>query len=470
MTDRSSGPPWRRVLLVGILIPIVAIFVAACGGDDDGDDGDGGDDGGGAAEPIKVGFLSTCEGAFGAFYEATAGGFNVPLINRGAEPESETPSDGITPTEIAGTEVEVVGYGCSDETPDVAVEEARRLVEQEDADVLVGPLSGDEGIAIANYAKEQPDKTFINGASGAQDTTLKVQAPNFFRFHTDGAQWSAGAGEYAYNELGWRTAVTIGDDYSFPYTSVGGFIADFCAAGGDVVERLWPPLGESDYSSYIAQIPDNVDGVYVGVGGEGMIAFIQQYIEAKGPIDPDKVMGNLFVDDPLVLEEIGNRVVGVTVSGNTAGDSNTPEVEEYVAQIDAVYPEVAELAASVFVYHYYTAVEAMSQAIEQMDGDISDTEAFHETLSNIELSGVDAAFGDIVLDENRQAISDNYIKQVVEGPDGVTVQTIARVPNVEQSFGGAFTPDTPAPDRNNPACEERDVPWAGQAEPVDFSE
>src|SRR3990170_2609972 len=93
--------------------------------------------------------------------------------------------------------VALVIAGCGDETPDVAVEEARRLVEQEDADILIGPLSGDEGIAIANYAKEQPDKTFINGASGAQDTTLKVQAPNFFRFHTDGAQWSAGAGQYA---------------------------------------------------------------------------------------------------------------------------------------------------------------------------------------------------------------------------------------------------------------------------------
>ena len=75
-------------------------------------------------------------------------------------------------------------------------------MEQEDADILVGPLSGDEGIAVANYAKEHPDKTFINGIAGAQDATLKVQAPNFFRFHPDGAQWSAGLGDYAYNDAG----------------------------------------------------------------------------------------------------------------------------------------------------------------------------------------------------------------------------------------------------------------------------
>ena len=77
-------------------------------------------------------------------------------------------------------------------------------MEQLDADVMIGPLSGDESIAIANYAKQHPDKTFVDGSAGAQDTTLKVQAPNFFRFNGDGAQWNAGLGDIAYNKLGWR--------------------------------------------------------------------------------------------------------------------------------------------------------------------------------------------------------------------------------------------------------------------------
>ena len=89
-------------------------------------------------------------------------------------------------------------------------------MEQLGADILIGPLSGDEGIAVANYAKGHPTKTFINGTSGAQDTTLKVRAPNFFRFNGDGAQWSAGLGDFAVNRLGWKKAAAIADDYSFP--------------------------------------------------------------------------------------------------------------------------------------------------------------------------------------------------------------------------------------------------------------
>ena len=201
-------------------------------------------------------------------------------------------------------------------------------MEQEDADILIGPLSGDEGIAVANYAKEHPDKTFINGTSGAQDTTLKVQAPNFFRFHSDGAQWSAGLGEYAYDELGWRKAAIIGDDYSFPYTSLAGFVAEFCSKGGQITKRIWPPLGEKDYSNFISQIPDDVDGIYYGIGGAGLVSFMKQYQEQKGKIDPKKTMGNVFFDDPLVLKEVSNAVTGSFTAGPTAADSNEQAVAD----------------------------------------------------------------------------------------------------------------------------------------------
>ena len=195
-------------------------------------------------------------------------------------------------------------------------------MEQEDADVMIGPLSGDEGIAVANYAKEHPDKTFVNGIAGAQDSTLKVQAPNFFRFHPDGAQWSAGLGDYAYNDLGWKTAAIVGDDYSFPYTSLAGFVAEFCAIGGQVTKRIWAPLGEEDYSSYISQIPDDVDGLYVGIGGSGLISFIKQYQEQKGRVDTERMLGNVFWDDPLVLKEVGKSLVGGATAAMTAADAN----------------------------------------------------------------------------------------------------------------------------------------------------
>jgi len=471
MSIRGEQKRWRRLLLVAALIPMVALFVSACGGDDD-DDGGGGETA--SADPIKIGILSDCEGAFGDFFELNIGGALVPFINRGATPVNpEKPSAGVEGAEIAGRPVEfVTPFGCGDETPDVAIEETRRIMEEEGADILIGPLSGDEGIAVANYAKANQDKTFVDGMHGAQDSTLKVQAPNFFRFHLDGAQWSAGAGDYAYNELGWRSAVTIGDDYSFPYTGVGGFIAEFCGVGGDVVKRLWPSLGETDYSSFISQlpeIPEEVDGIFAAVGGTGTIAFVKQYIEQRGPLPEGAFIGNIFYDDPLVVKELGNSIAGAIAPNETAADSNEPATEEYLAEIAAAYPDLEEFASSVFIDNYYKNAEGLIQGLEAVDGNIEDLDAFWEALSNAE---VQAGYGTITLDENRQAIGTNYLKQVSENPDSgkLEIQTIRRIPEVDQQYGGVFTPDTPSPDRNNPECEEADIPWAGKSEEVDFSE
>ena len=465
----------RKWLALGIAILALGVVAVGCGDDDSSDSGGGGDNNAsssGGPDTIKLAYLSDCEGAFGAFYEPDIAGANTAFIKfAGGKAAGSKPSDGLDGATVAGKKIDLVGVGCADDTADKAIEETRRLMEQEDADILIGPLSGDEGIAVANYAKEHPDKTFINGTSGAQDTTLKVQAPNFFRFHSDGAQWSAGLGDYAYNELGWKKAAIIGDDYSFPYTSLAGFAAEFCAVGGQITKRIWPPLGEKDYSSFISQIPDDVDGIYYGIGGAGLVSFMKQYQEQKGKIDPKKTMGNVFFDDPLVLKEVSNAVTGAYTAGPTAADSNEAAVKEYVQALDDAYgKEISGLAASVFVYNYYTAAWALIQGLEQVKGDISDQTKLQEALKGVTL---DAPWGEIKLDENRNGVADNFVKEIVPDTNGdkvPDVKTIRRIPGVEQTFGGTFTADTPAPDRTNPKCEKGNQPaWVGNAEEVDFS-
>jgi branched-chain amino acid transport system substrate-binding protein len=464
----------RKLLTLVAALAVLALVGVGCG-DDEGDSG--GEEGGGDTASqeggtIKVGFLSDCEGAFGSFFEPTISGAHLALIRyAGAKAAGSKPSDGIEGAKIAGKNVEIVGYGCADDTADKAIEETRRLMEQEDADVMIGPLSGDEGIAVANYAKEHPDKTFVNGIAGAQDSTLKVQAPNFFRYHPDGAQWSAGLGDYAYNELGWKKAAIIGDDYSFPYTSLAGFVAEFCAVGGKVTKRIWPPLGEKDYSSFISQIPDDVDGIYYGIGGAGLVSFMKQYEEQKGKIDPKKTMGNVFFDDPLVLKEVSDAVTGSLTAGPTAADSNDPKVKEYLDDLKAAYgDEIAGLGPSVFVYNYYTAMWGLLEGLEAVEGDISDQSKLQEALTSVTL---DAPWGEIKLDDNRNGVADNFVKEIVPDTSGdkvPDVKTIAKIPAVEQTYGGTFSADTPPPDRTNPKCEAGNEPdWVGNAEAVDFS-
>ena len=155
------------------------------------------------AEPLKIGVLATLEGTYTVLGEDGVRGLKTALTEAGYT--------------AGGREIEIV-IASTDTSPDSAVRAARKVVEQDGVDIVIGPLSGSEGIAIRDYAKTQPDITFLNGSSAAQETTYVTPAENFFRFNTDGAQWSVGLGDYIYNEKGYRSIATVGEDYSFVYT------------------------------------------------------------------------------------------------------------------------------------------------------------------------------------------------------------------------------------------------------------
>ena len=242
--------------------------------------------------------------------------------------------------------------------------------------------------------------------------------------------------------LGWKKAAIVGDDYSFPYTSLAGFVAEYCAIGGNITKRVWAPLGEEDYSSYISQIPEDVDGLYVGIGGSGLINFLKQYKQQRGKIDTEKMMGNVFWDDPLVLKEVGKDLVGGVTSAMTAADSTDPAVKSYIEDMKTNYgDEIAGAARPCSRTATTRPAEALVKALNEVNGDISDQKALQDALSATTLSGDEAPWGDVKLDDNRQAISNVFVKKIVADKtgDGVPdVQTLARIPDVDQTFGGVL--------------------------------
>src|SRR5262245_53258654 len=250
------------------------------------------------ARIVKLAIMSDCKGAFGFGYEPDIGGAQAAFATfaGGKAVDPKKPSAGMTGIVAGGAQVKIVGYGCGDDTPATALKEVRRLMEQLGADVLIGPLSGDEAVATANWAKTHPTKTVIIGTAASQDPTMQIAPKNLFRYHGDGAQWNAGLGEIGYTKLHWRKVAVIMDDYSFAWTSAAGFIADFCAIGGQVTKRVFPPLNTTDYSSYVRQLPapNSVDGYFWVVGGTGTDPSLKAFEQAYGQVSPEKFSGNLF--------------------------------------------------------------------------------------------------------------------------------------------------------------------------------
>jgi branched-chain amino acid transport system substrate-binding protein len=472
----------------------VALVATACGSDDDDSSSstdapaasdapaetDAADESDGGGEGVRLGILGECQGGFAAENEAVVAGATLAMINgAGATSNSSTTAmDGFSGASVAGVDIELVGIGCGDDTADTAIQEVRTLVEQEGANVVVGPLSGDEGIAVANYALDHPEVTFLNGIAGAQDATLHVRAPNFFRFNGDGAQWNAGIGDFAYNDRGWRTAAVIADDYGFGWTSSAGMVADFCAAGGEIISYVYPPLNGADYASFVEQLPDpdEVDGYFWAVGGDTN-ASLNAFVNSKGDIVGEQFAGNLFFS-PALAESIGTGIEGALVGGfaTLPGDITTPEITAYAESADAAWETLvnggtgeagppSELVLGGFGYGFYANALAFVEAFDAVGGDLSDNHAaLRAELSSMTL---EAPFGPVSLDENNQALVDTYVAELVlNDDDTLSQQTLAIIPAVDQTFGGTYSTETDPPERDNTACEPRDLPWQGNGIPV----
>ncbi|HEY8567359.1 MAG TPA: ABC transporter substrate-binding protein [Beijerinckiaceae bacterium] len=393
-----------------------------------------------AQEKLKIGATATLAGALTSGGEDGVRGLQIALKQAG--------------NKIAGREVELI-IAPTDASPDSALRAARKLVEQDRVQIIVGPLSGSEGIALRDYSKTVPNVTIINGSSGALEATYVNPSPNFFRFNSDGAMWMAGLGEYVLKDKGYKKIAVIAEDYSFPYTQVMGFALGYCRAGGQIVQRQWVPLGTKDFGSVIANLPDDVDAVFLGLGGGDAVNFLNQYSQTGGKA---KFIGGSIMVDQTVLSSRGaakRLLVGTPSSGGVADAWDSPKWKEWVKLYQESFPADKRFASpSLFATNYYNAFNAMKTALEQVGGDLSDGGGkFRAALAKVEL---DAPNGKIRLDDNRQAIATTFITEVAELPNGeLTNKFVRTVPDVTQTLG--LSPEAfkavGLPSRTNPECK-----------------
>jgi branched-chain amino acid transport system substrate-binding protein len=371
-------------------------------------------------QPVKIGLLATLEGPFAAGGADGMRGAELAVKQRGGV--------------VAGRPIQII-KASSDAKPDVAVNATRKLVEQDKVDIMVGPLSGGEGIAVKDYSKTQPQVTFINGGSGAQATTLVNPSPNFFRFNTEGGQWMMGLGKAALAK-GYKRVMVIAEDYAFPYSQVQGFMAEYCRLGGKVPAKAWVPLGGKDYSSVIARIPKDVDALLVVLGGADAVNFLNQY-EASGGDKP--ILGGSITVSQDVLNYRGKRrdsLVGTLSAGPYADSYEGAEWKAFVDDYRKTFPVSAGgfPSPSLFAYVYYVNMKAALDGLAAVNGDLSNNQAkYREALSKMVLKTPN---GDVRLDANRQAIGTTFVTEVVKDAQGnLTTKVNSKVDNVDQLLG-----------------------------------
>lgn len=389
--------------------------------------------------PIKLGGLTTLEGPF-----ATGGQDAYRCVQMELERRNFT---------VGGRKIEFIRES-SNAQADVALARARKLIEQDNVDIILGPLSGAEGIALRDYSRTLTGKTIVNGSSGASDTTLRNPSPNFFRFSTDGTQWMAGLGNHVRKTMNIAEVAIVAGDYAFPYAQVFGFNLEFCRAGGKVT-HYWAPLGTTDFSAQIAQINrSNVGALVVVHGGTDGLAFMTQYAQAGGKLP---LIGGSIMADATMLSARGphRQVMMGMISGGPIADVNDdPNWRDFVARYRARWlNEGGFQSPSIHGVNYVTNLQGIIAGIEAVNGDLSGNQAaFQKALSEAKFKNPMGA--EVSLDKNRQAISDIFLNRIEERDGRAQTVAFARARQINQTLG---VPEAQflalgSPSRDNSGC------------------
>jgi len=369
---------------------------------------------------LRVGVLATLEGPLTSLGQEALRGVRLAL--------SEVNNT------VAGRRVTLF-IGPTNATPDSAINAARRLIEQDRVQIMVGPVSGTEGLALVQFAKQNPGITFINGTAAAPEATYRDPAENFFRFNADGVMWQAGLGTHAFQTKGFRRVASLVNDYSFGWAQMKGFSLEFCRAGGRIVNRLWTPLGTTDFSSLIARIPRNIDALYVMLVGADATNFITQYVQAGAPVP--LIAGTNTVDQTVLATlsrpRLREFMLGTPSASPVVDDWTNERYQQFVASYRRMFPDGLPAPASAGL-GYYLNTRAMIQALGAVGGDLSGNQArFRQALA---ATVVDGPAGPVRLDENRQGNATIFVTAVRAAPDGRLFNSFVQASqNVTQTMG-----------------------------------
>ena len=385
-----------------------------------------------AQEPIRVGFLTALTGALAQPGKEMQNGIELML-----KEHRQT---------LAGRPVQLTVLDTTS-NPSIALTKARELVEHQKVHVLIGPLAAFEAYAVAPYANAHRVPT-ISPSAAADDLTQRKATPFFVRATSTSSLPTQPFGTYAAKTLGYKKVATIADDFAFGHEVVAGFQRAFEDAGGQVIQKLWPPLGTTDQGPYISQLRRDVDAVFVGFAGIAALRFLKQYEDAglKGRIP---VLANQTAVDEALLRSMGDEALGVVSAMHYSAELDTPANRKFVAAYRQAFggndPGYYSVGA-------YTAGLFLKQALEKVGGRIEDSEAFLRALRAVAIT--DAPGGPIRLDAYGQAIHNVYVRRV-ERKDGRLQNTVIHtIENVSQfwNYPEAEFLKAPPYSRNHPPC------------------
>jgi len=260
-------------------------------------------------------------------------------------------------------------------SPTVALNEARRLVETEKVAAFVGNLNGPIALALSAYALRMK-VPYVTGSTASDITGSKK---NFYTFRgsAEAFQFQVPLAAFLVKR-GYKSAILMGSDYVTGHDTIEGTARFYISDGGSVVKKVFPRLGESDYSPYFADLASQKADVLFGYffGGDSL-RFARAY-RASGLKFPLSMIGS-SLSVGTVAQQLGADVEGITTNEAwiwTLPDGDTKRfIDAYTAKFGQRPGTLAPLG--------YVEASILVEAIRALKGNVSDGTALARAMEKV---------------------------------------------------------------------------------------
>jgi branched-chain amino acid transport system substrate-binding protein len=368
------------------------------------------------AQEVKVGVVLPFTGIGAEFAQQ---------IDRGMEMYLKLNADKVKPYKIVLVKRDAKNPGGADAK--IATQE---LLTQDKVDVLAGWVYSPNAIASAPIVAAGKKLAVIMNAGTAHITNM---APNYVR--TAFSMWHAGfaMGEAAAKQLKAKTAVVGYTDFPPGKDSLNAFKRGFEAAGGKVIDEI--PMGGAgavpDMTPFFQRAKDKKPDVFFVFvpAGDHAAAVVKTY-GALGMKDAGiKLIGPGDITQDTKLQSMGDAAIGLITMHHYHADLDNAENKRFVEAWKKEYG--ANSTPDFMAVGGYDGMAAIVHAVQATKGKMDPDAA----LASLKGWKFNSPRGPISIDPNtRDIIMNEYLSEVVKGPDGKLHQkTIGQIDNVKDA-------------------------------------
>jgi branched-chain amino acid transport system substrate-binding protein len=344
-----------------------------------------------AAERVKVGFIATFSGPAGLLGQHAFDGFLIGLDHVGGR--------------LGGLATEVLRED-DQLKPDVGLQVAKKLLERDRVDFVVGTIFSNVMMAIAKPITDT--QTFLISQNAGPSPLAGAQCSPFFfsvSWQNDGSHEAMGK---HVQDRGYRRVYLMAPNYQAGKDSLAGFKRFY---KGQVLAEVYTTLNQPDYSAELAQLrAARPDAVFVFYPGGMGVNFVKQYAQAG--LAQEIPLFTAFTVDETTLKAQGDAAVGVYGAGFWTPDLDNPVSRRFVADFERRHG----YTPSNFAAQGYDAALLLDHGIRTVRGRLEDKDALRAAFRRPTFASVRG--GTLRYNTNHFPIQNFYLYQVVKDPGG----------------------------------------------------